>query len=61
MKWETMIQGKQKSPPGKTDELGNIVAEKSQAINLTYLSRSETGWSWHLFHFVIPVLKRNDK
>jgi hypothetical protein len=32
--------GKQKSPPGKTDELVNIVNLKSQAINLTYLSAS---------------------
>jgi len=40
MKWKTMFPQKQKSPPGKTDELVNIVNEKSQAINLTYLSAS---------------------
>jgi len=40
MKWKTMFPRKQKSPPGKTDELVNIVNENSQAFNLTYLSAS---------------------
>jgi len=49
--------GKRKSPPGKTDELVNIVNENSQAFNLTYLSASRR-MELAPFHFVIPVLKK---
>jgi len=45
---------KQKSSPGKSDELLNMLERYFEALNLTYLPRhSSSGWSWHLFSLVI--------